>query len=190
MPRVLEGVITSVCEDGTINISPMGAVVELEERQMMLRPYQGSTTFANLRRTRHGIFHVTDDVLLIARAAVGQIDVQPDLLALPGQMGCALKDACRWYAVAVDTFCEQSTPAHLQCRVLESRRQRDFFGFNRAKHAVLEVAILATRIERLPGADILTEMERLTAVVEKTGGQKESEAFSFLAKYIRDRCEV
>ena len=69
-------------------------------------------------------------------------------------------------------------------------RLRPDFGFNRAKHAVLEVAILATRIERLPRADILTEMERLTAVVEKTGGQEESEAFTFLAKYIRDRCEV
>ena len=190
MPRVVEGVMTTVCEDGTINISPMGAVVDLQMQQMLFRPYQTSVTFANLRRTRHGIFHVTDDVLLIARAAVDQIDMQPVLLPLPGPMGFALKDACRWYAVAVDVFREQSTPAQVQCRVLEVRRQRDFFGFNRAKHAVLEAAILATRIEFLPAAHILSELERLTSPVEKTGGEEENEAFAFLAKYIRDRCVV
>lgn len=182
--------MTTVCEDGTINISPMGAVVDLQMQQMLFRPYQTSVTFANLRRTGHGIFHVTDDVLLIARAAVDQIDMQPVLLPLPGSMGFALKDACRWYAVAVDVFREQSTPAQVQCRVLEVRRQRDFFGFNRAKHAVLEAAILATRIEFLPAAHILSELERLTSPVEKTGGEEENEAFTFLAEYIRDRCVV
>ena len=190
MPRVLEGVMTTVCEDATVNISPMGAVVDLQARQMILRPYQSSTTFANLCRTRHGIFHVTDDVLLIARAAVGRIDVQPDLLPLPGRLGFALKDACRWYAVAVESVGEQSAPAHIQCRILETRQQRDFFGFNRAKHAVLEVAILATRIELLPAADILNALERHTSAVDKTGGEEESEAFAFLADYIRDRCPV
>ena len=33
--------------------------------------------------------------------------------------------------------------------VVDSGRLRDFFGFNRAKHAVIEAAILATRIDFL-----------------------------------------
>ena len=60
------------------------------------------------------------------------------------------------------------------------RDPRPFFGFNRAKHAVLEAAILATRIGILPDDEIRREMERLAIPVEKTAGQQERRAFEFL----------
>jgi len=40
---------------------------------LRLRPFQTSTTFHNLKRQRAGVFHVVDDVLLLARAAIGPI---------------------------------------------------------------------------------------------------------------------
>ena len=64
---------------------------------------------------------------------------------------------------------------------------RDFFGFNRAKHAVIEAAILATRIGILPAAEIRSELERLAAPVEKTAGEQERRAFAFLQDYIAHR---
>ena len=57
---------------------------------------------------------------------------------------------------------------------------REFFGFNRAKHAVVEAAILATRTAFLPREQIMAEYERLAVLVEKTGGERETEAFAFL----------
>ena len=59
-------------------------------------------------------------------------------------------------------------------------RLRDFFGFNRAKHAVVEAAILATRTAFLPLDEILAEFERLAVLVEKTGGPAEHAAFDLL----------
>ena len=41
---------------------------------------------------------------------------------------------------------------------LPQQHHREFFGFNRAKHAVLEAAILATRVELLPADEILSEL--------------------------------
>jgi hypothetical protein len=59
-------------------------------------------------------------------------------------------------------------------------RLRDFFGFNRAKHAVVEAAILATRTQILPAAEIEAEYRRLAVLVDKTGGEQEHTAFAFL----------
>ena len=47
---------------------------------------------------------------------------------------------------------DRNEPAEIVCEVVDRGRLRDFFGFNRAKHAVLEAAILATRTEFLPAA--------------------------------------
>ena len=70
-------------------------------------------------------------------------------------------------------------------------RPRDFFGFNRGKHAVVEAAILATRTHLLPLEQIAKEFERLLVLVQKTGGSAEFQAFGilqdYLAQVIRER---
>jgi hypothetical protein len=63
-------------------------------------------------------------------------------------------------------------------------RLRDFFGFNRAKHAVLEAAILATRTQFLPPDRVLAQLGELAPLVEKTGGAAEKRAFAFLRSYV------
>ena len=61
----------------------------------------------------------------------------------------------------------------------------DFFGFNRARHAVLEAAILATRGHLLPAVEIQAELARLRPWVDKTGEPAEHRAFQFLSEYIQ-----
>ena len=73
MPLILEGIVTTTNADGQPNISPMGPIVEPDLRTLILRPYQTSTTFQNLKRTGVGIFHVVDNVNLLARAAIGKL---------------------------------------------------------------------------------------------------------------------
>jgi hypothetical protein len=71
--------------------------------------------------------------------------------------------------------------------VVASGTLREFFGFNRAKHAVLEAAILATRTDFLPAAEILSEFARLRVAVDKTGGPAERRAFELLQTVTGDR---
>ena len=68
-------------------------------------------------------------------------------------------------------------------RVLSGATVRSVF--RRAKHAVIEAAILATRTKLLPAAQIVKEMQHLAVIVDKTAGDAERRAFAFLDDYIR-----
>jgi len=181
---ILEGVVTTLNDDRTVNVSPMGPIVDEQMQQFVLRPFRSSTTYKNLKRDGHAVFHVTDDVELIAQAAVGQPQPTPKLIATPSIDGMRLADACRWYALEVVSIEDQGPRTRVVARTLEQGRNRDFFGFNRAKHAVLEAAILATRVQLLPADQIAADLDRLAPLVEKTGGPPERRAFDFLRNYI------
>lgn len=184
---ILEGIVTTLNADGSVNIAPMGPRVDAEMRQLTLRPFQTSLTFQNLKRRGEGVFHVIDDVELLARAAIGRIETLPELAAAEGVEVPRLADTCRWYAFCIRERDETSERATLIADVVAAGRVRDFFGFNRAKHAVVEAAILATRVHLLPAAEIEGEFARLKTLVDKTGGQQEHAAFQLLVDYVRER---
>ena len=95
-----------------------------------------------------------------------------------------LADACRWYAFRVQSIDDSQPRTEIVADVVDRGRTSDFFGFNRAKHAVVEAAILATRVGLLPREDIEAEFARLAPLVQKTGGEREEQAFEFLREYI------
>ncbi len=214
---ILEGVVTTRNLDGSANISPMGPVVDEGMRRIVLRPFRTSTTYANLRRVGAGVLHVTDDVLLMAQAAVGTPDPLPRLVTVGEMLAAAecgdlralsddvrdalvladdvrdalvLADACRWYAFRVVEVDERAERVSIVADVVRSGRVRDFFGFNRGKHAVIEAAILATRVAILPRAEIDAQWAPLRSWVEKTGGPQERAAFEYLESWVADRRET
>ena len=62
---------------------------------------------------------------------------------------------------------------------------REFVGFNRAAHAVIETAIYATRLHLLAREFVDSELARLQIIVDKTAGPREREAMAILADHIR-----
>ena len=58
----------------------MGPLVDEDMTRLVLRPYQTSRTYQNLKRTGQGVFHVTDDVELLAHAAVNRLEPLPALI--------------------------------------------------------------------------------------------------------------
>jgi len=182
---ILEGIVVTVGDEGIPNIAPMGPRVDRQITRLTLRPFQTATTYRNLKVTRCGVFHVTDDVELLARAAVSRLDSLPPLAPIEAFPCPRLADACRWFAFRVLSLDDSAERTTIECRVVSSGAVRPFFGFNRAKHAVLEAAILATRIGILPADEIRREIERLAVPVQKTAGLQEQHAFDFLRDYIR-----
>jgi hypothetical protein len=181
---ILEGIVTTINADGSVNISPMGPTVDAEMSPMVLRPYRTSTTYRNLKRTGQGVFHVTDDVELLAHAAVNRVETLPKLMPAGCIEGFILADACRWYALRVDLLDDSAERSTIECSVVDAGSLRDFVGFNRAKHAVLEAAILATRTAFLSAGEIRDEFRRLAVIVQKTAGEQEQRAFEFLQHYV------
>jgi hypothetical protein len=182
---ILEGIVTTMGADGAVNVAPMGPRMNAAMTRLELRPFRTSRTYANLKAHDQGVFHVSDDVLLLARAAVGTPDPVPPLFPAARVRGQVLRDACRYYEFRVVRCDDRSERASFEAEVVHTGRLRDFFGFNRAKHAVVEAAILATRTAFLPAEAIAAEFARLAPLVEKTGGEREREAFAFLADYVR-----
>ena len=80
--------------------------------------------------------------------------------------------ACRWYEFEIEACDDSHERTDIKARVVHCGRLRDFFGFNRARHAVLEAAILATRVHMLPPAGIEAEFSRLQIPVDKTAGPR------------------
>jgi hypothetical protein len=182
MGMILEGIVTTVGADGTVNVAPMGPRVDADMARFLLRPFPTSQTYRNLKAHGEGVLHVTDDVLLLAQAALGP--VEPPLLPATAVRGRVLAGACRYYEFRVRSIDESEPRVRIEAEVVHAGRLRDFFGFNRAKHAVVEAAILATRTDFLPPDEIEAEYRRLAVLVEKTGGEPEREAFAFLRRHV------
>ena len=183
---ILEAIVSTTNSDGVVNIAPMGPRVNPELTEFCLRPFKGSKTYDNLFATRRAVIHVTDDCQLYASSITGTLSL-PTLKSLHDGKWWVIENACRYFAVEVTHWQEDSQRAELDCRITDSGELRPFFGFNRAKHAVIETAILATRLHLLDHALVRDELARLSVWVEKTAGEAEHAAFSQLNDFIRNR---
>lgn len=181
---ILEGIVTSLDSTDEVNIAPMGPSVERPVTSLRLRPFKTSRTYQNLKQLGQGVFHVTDDVLLLARAAIGDLFPKPELFPAEKVKGHVLQKTCRWYEFEVESIDDAQERADIRCKVVHVGRIDDFIGFNRAKHAVLEAAILATRVHMMPRDFLQKEFDRLQVLVQKTAGLQEIEAFELLCKYL------
>lgn len=186
---ILEAIVTTINEDGSVNLSPMGPTVNHDLSRFELRPFDTSKTFANLRRCRQGVMHVTDDVMLFATTAIGQKPENPSVRSAESIDGKILKTACRYYEFQVDYIDETGPRMSLNCTTLKQGRLRDFWGFNRAKHAVIEAAIVATRLDFLPKEEIEASMIRLSTIVEKTAGDQERAAMELLNRFVKSKMQ-
>ncbi len=186
---ILEGIVTTLNDDATLNIAPMGPRVDPGSNlaQFELRPYRSSTTYRNLKARGEGVFHVTDDVLLLAQTAIG-LAAAPAPATRPADVvaGRILLDACRYYEFRVAELDDREERTTIVAVTAAQGRLRDFFGFNRARHAVLEAAILATRIEIMPLEEMLDDFRKLAVLVDKTGGPRERAAFTLLHRHVHD----
>lgn len=182
---ILEGIVSTVDENGGLNIAPMGPRLEPGFDRFVLRPFRDSTTCRNLLRHKEGVLHVTDDVLLLARAAISKVS---DVETRPAERisGRVLLDCCRYYEFRVVNVDDREERVSLVAETVCSGWIREFLGFNRAKHAVIEVAILATRLDFVLFEEVAIELFKYRRIVEKTGGAREREAFAFLEARIRD----
>ena len=179
---ILETVVTTLDEDGEINFAAMG--VTWGEDRLVIRPYVDTRTFRNLVRTREAVVNVTDDVLTFAKSALSR-ERFPSRPATRVR-GAIMADACRWREVRVEGVSQPAGGgrADVTTRVVAGAEGRPFAGLCRAKHAVVEASILASRARRLPKDELRRELERLDPLVDKTGGPAEREAMAYVRAHV------
>ena len=178
---IVETIVTTLAEDGAVNIAPMG--VEWAEDDIVLKPFLETTTYRSVVGTRAAVVNLTDDVRVFARAAISN----PSYPTVPAVAvhGVVLADCCSWRELEVRSIDHTPPRSRIEASVAHRGVRREFVGFNRACHAVLETAIYATRLHLLSRAFVESELARLQTIVDKTAGPREFEAMAILADYIR-----
>ncbi|XZE34594.1 DUF447 domain-containing protein [Pirellulaceae bacterium SH501] len=196
---IIEGIITTENPDGSMHVAPIGPHVDRALGNWSLKPFQTSTTFKNLYHHGRAIFHVTDDALLLAASVLGignspaPETLSPDMLSRWSEKvesrraarwfderGWVLEHSCQAFALQADRWDVSSPRAHADCSVTQQWSLRAFWGWNRAKHSILELAILASRRQWLEPGEWNQEFERHRVFVEKTAGTDELEALELL----------
>lgn len=177
---IIETIFSTSDQEGQPNFAPMGVV--WGETEMTVRPFRNTTSYQNLATTGCGVVNVTDNVLLFAQSALSK--VEPPHFPAQHVRGVVLKEACTWRELEVVSVGGDKERADIQCRVVGQGRLRDFLGFNRGKNAVIEAAILATRLHLHSPADVRAALRRYDDIVRRTGGEQEREAMQYVQDYI------
>src|SRR5438477_10978455 len=159
--------------------------VEWGEDVIVIKPFLETTTFKNLEATGVAVVNLTDDVMLFAQGAIATVEFPAAAAAVV--RGVVLEAACSWREVRVEALDATPPRARIATRVVHRGFRREFLGFNRARHAVLEAAIYATRLHLLPRDLIEQEFERLQTIVDKTASTAEHEAMDLLTAFVRKR---
>ena len=165
-----------------MHVAPMGPHVSDDLLQWTLKPFQSSTTFRNLRASNRCVVNVVDDSMLLTLAVTGQANKAASRFV--DSCGFVLDGACHWYALSIQSWDVSQPRAIAQCEVQSTGIERPFFGWNRAKHAVVELAILTSRIDMLTPESIQSEIDRLKVLIDKTAGKSETGAFRLLVDWI------
>jgi hypothetical protein len=182
---ILESLVSTLDRAGNLNVAPMGPEVDPNDwSRFVLKPFRTSTTFRNLRETGVGVMHVTDDVLLLARAAIGPVG---EVATRPAEVveGRILLSSARYHEFRVVTIDDASERTRIVVESVARGSLRELFGLNRGKFAVVEAAILATRLSFLPLSEVQAKFAELKILVEKTGGPEEHEAFTLLEAHLK-----
>jgi len=182
---IIETIVTTRDATGNVNVAPMGVEWDpaQDESRIVLKPFLETATYRNVSATGTAVVNLVDDVRIFARAAISNPTYSTvPAVAIPGVV---LADCCSWREVTVASLDSTPPRSRIDTRVVHHGTNRDFIGFNRACHAVLEAAIYATRVHMLPRDFLDSELQRLQVIVDKTAGPREFEAMALLAEFIR-----
>jgi hypothetical protein len=130
------------------------------------------------------VLNLTDDVRVFAGALVGR--QVWSLLPAEKIVGYRLSDTLAHKELKLLKVEDDLVRPRLFLEVVHEAQHASFQGFNRAQAAVIELAVLVSRLKRLPMEKIQHEMDYLQIAIEKTAGERELEAWSWLVEAVEN----
>ncbi|MEE9398085.1 MAG: DUF447 domain-containing protein [Methylococcales bacterium] len=179
---IREVIVTTASLSNNSHIAPMG-IKNLGEETIIM-PFRPSTTLDNLMETGLAAINHIDDVRIFAGCLTGHREWP--LVNAEKIHTKRLKAALSHAEVEVTRIENDELRPKVYCRIVHQAIHAPFQGFNRAQHAVLEAAILVSRLDRLSWRKINQELEYLRIGLDKTAGDRELEAWQWLMEAIED----
>lgn len=177
---IYEVVVTTVNQDGDVHIAPMG--IRYDNRCVLIAPFKPSQTLLNLQSSGTAVINVTDDVRVYAGCLTGKYHWPTQTTKVI--QGQRLEAAISYQELVVEKIDDDGLRPTVRLSQVFQEIIRPFPGFNRSQAAVIEAAILVSRLNMLPAEKIDLEMEYLSIAVNKTAGEREQEAWLWLTDAI------
>jgi hypothetical protein len=183
---IYETVVSTVSADGAVHLAPMG--VRYHGAHVVLMPFKPSSTLDNIVATRHAVLNVVTDTRVFAGCVTGRREwpVQPAERVAGVRLACALGHV----EMRLDEHVDDAQRPVLRMARVHEVQHRPFVGFNRAQAAVLEAAVLVSRLRMLPADKVEREMAYLQIAVDKTAGPEEHQAWGWLQEAVRQHRET
>jgi uncharacterized protein len=178
---IREIIVSTMNRAGQVHFAPIGVIAG--DNGWIIAPFHPSTTLDNLREVPFAVANYTDDVRVFAGCLTGREEWPTAActeIAVPRLAG-ALAHA----ELAVAGTIEDALRPRFHCRVLCNVAHAPFQGFNRAQAAVIEAAILVSRLHMLPREKVEREIAYLEIAVNKTASAVEQEAWAWLIERVR-----
>ena len=177
---IFETIIISTDAQGVAHVTPFG--VKHEGDLVVISPFRPSKTLDNILTSQCATMNLTDDVRIFAGALTKR---EPwDLLPTNKIKGFRL-DACLTHVeLVLAEVREDDQRPQLVMQKVAMTHHEGFGGFNRAQAAVIELAVLASRLHMLPIDKVKTELKYLQIAIDKTAGERELEAWGWLTERI------
>lgn len=181
MPHILESIVVTKRPDGGWHVVPFGLIEDGDG--FVVAPFRPSPSITNLERHPFLSAATPNDIRVLAGCVTGRRDwpvVPCDRID-----GMRLQDAVGHAELEVVDVEEDAARPRFRCRVVHRAAHIPLIGYNRAKAAVLEAAILSTRLHLLPPEKVVSEMSYLAIAVSKTAGPMEHEAWTWIEDKVR-----
>ncbi|MEO6117562.1 MAG: DUF447 domain-containing protein [Methylotenera sp.] len=177
---ILETIITSVDEQRNVHVTPFG--IRMENDLVVISPYKPSATLNNILATQCAVMNLTDDVRVFA----GALTKRQTWEVLPTDhiIGFRLADTLAHKELKLVKVEDHALRPKLFLEVVHEEQHQAFQGFNRAQAAVIELAVLVSRLHMLSKEKVISEMQYLQIAVDKTAGERELEAWGWLIEKI------
>lgn len=182
---IQETIVITQNSSGLAHIAPMGIHIPSKSQdEFIILPFRPSTTLNNLLASNTAVINYCDDVRVFAGCLTGRRDwpLKPAEKINGQVLECALAHT----EVELVRVEDDETRPKLFCKAVHSVNHAPFRGFNRAQYSVLEAAILISRLGMIPLEKIQAEIDYLRIGLEKTAGDRELEAWSWLMTVIEN----
>ena len=180
MPRIVETIVTTANAKGEVHIAPLGLIED--GARWIIAPFKPSKTLDNLREYPFAVASHTDDVRVFAGCVTGR-RTWP-LVPAHTIKGGRLAECVSHWELKVENVIEDELRPRFICAIVHRETHKPWEGFSRAQAAVLELAVLTTRLNMLPPEKIENELKYLEIAISKTAGPREEEAWGWLLEKI------
>ena len=177
---IFEAIISTINSESVPHVTPFG--VRYEGEHIIISPYKPSTTLANILASKQAVMNLTDDVRVFAAALTNR---QAWALLKTNKInGFRLADCLQHVELALIEVRDDALRPQLVMQKIHAENHMPFNGFNRAQAAVIELAVLVSRLHMLPQDKIRAEMQYLQIAIDKTAGENEFLAWSWLVEKV------